>query len=62
VLSGGTLAPGNSIDSLTGGATSFAAGSAFGYEVIPTLLVSIGTAADLLGVSGNLDNASGSLL
>jgi T5SS/PEP-CTERM-associated repeat protein/autotransporter-associated beta strand protein len=62
VLSGGTLAPGNSIDSLAGGATSFAAGSAFGYEVNSSLLGSLGTAADLLVVSGNLDIASGSLL
>jgi autotransporter-associated beta strand protein len=62
VLSGGTLAPGNSIDSLAGGATSFAAGSTFGYEVDSSLLGSLGTAADLLVVSGNLDIASGSLL
>jgi autotransporter-associated beta strand protein len=62
VLSGGTLAPGNSIDSLAGGATSFAAGSTFGYEVNSSLLGSLGTAADLLVVSGNLDIASGSLL
>jgi autotransporter-associated beta strand protein/T5SS/PEP-CTERM-associated repeat protein len=62
VLSGGTLAPGNSIDSLSGGATSFAAGSSFGYEVDSSLLGSLGTAADLLVVSGNLDIASGALL
>jgi autotransporter-associated beta strand protein len=62
ILSGGTLAPGNSIASLAGGATSFAAGSTFGYEVDSSLLASLGTAADLLVVSGNLDIASGSLL
>jgi autotransporter-associated beta strand protein len=62
VLAGGTLAPGNSIDSLAGGATSFAAGSTFGYEVNSSLLGSLGTAADLLVVSGNLDIASGTLL
>jgi autotransporter-associated beta strand protein len=62
ILSGGTLAPGNSIASLSGGATSFAAGSTFGYEVDSSLLGSLGVAADLLVVSGNLDIASGSLL
>jgi hypothetical protein len=62
VLSGGTLAPGNSIDSLAGGATSFAAGSTFGYEVNSSLLGNLATAADLLVVSGNLDIASGALL
>jgi hypothetical protein len=62
VLSGGTLAPGNSIASLAGGATPFAAGSTFGYEVNSSLLGSLSTAADLLVVSGNLDIASGSLL
>ncbi len=62
ILSGGTLAPGNSIDSLAGGATSFAAGSTFGYEVNSSLLGNLGTAADLLVVNGNLDIASGSLL
>ena len=62
VLAGGTLAPGNSIASLAGGSTSFAAGSTFGYEVDSSLLGSLGTAADLLVVSGNLDIAAGSLL
>jgi autotransporter-associated beta strand protein len=62
VLAGGTLAPGNSIASLAGGATSFAAGSTFGYEVDSSLLGSLGTAADLLVVSGNLDIAAGSIL
>jgi autotransporter-associated beta strand protein len=62
ILSGGTLSPGNSIASLSGGATSFAAGAIFGYEVDSSLLGSLGTAADLLVVSGNLDIASGALL
>jgi autotransporter-associated beta strand protein len=62
VLSGGTLSPGNSIASLAGGATSFAAGSTFGYEVDSSLVGSLGTAADLLVVSGNLDIALGALL
>jgi autotransporter-associated beta strand protein len=62
VLSGGTLAPGNSIESLAGGATSFAAGSTFDYEVNSSLLGSLGTAADLLVVSGSLSIAPGSLL
>jgi hypothetical protein len=34
----------------------------FGYEVDSSLLASLGTAADMLIVSGNLDIASGSLL
>jgi hypothetical protein len=62
VNSGGTLAPGTSIESLVGGTTSFAAGSTFEYEVNSSQLGSLGTAADLLVVNGDLDIASGSLL
>jgi len=62
VASGGTLSPGNSIASLVAGATSFATGATFEYEVDSSLLGSLATAADLLVVSGNLDIASGSLL
>ena len=62
VQSGGTLAPGNSIESLSAGATSFASGATFAYEVDSTFLGSLGTAADLLVVDGNLSIAAGSLL
>ena len=62
IASGGTLAPGNSIQSLATGAASFASGATFAYEVDSTNLGALGTAADLLVVSGNLDIASGTLL
>ena len=62
VQSGGTLAPGNSIESLAAGATTFASGATFAYEVDSTNLGSLGTAADLLVVSGSLSIASGTLL
>lgn len=62
MLAGGTLSPGNSIESLSVGAVAFDAGSTFEYEVDSSLLGSLGTAADLLVVNGNLDIASGSLL
>jgi autotransporter-associated beta strand protein len=62
VASGGTLSPGNSIASLAAGATSFASGATFEYEVDSTNLGALSTAADLLVANGNLDIASGSLL
>ena len=62
VQGGARLAPGNSIESLAAGATSFASGATYAYEVDSTNLGSLGTAADLLVVTGNLDIASGSLL
>jgi autotransporter-associated beta strand protein len=62
VLAGGTLSPGNSIDSLAGGATSYAAGSTFEYEYDSTNPASLGSAADLLVVNGNLTIASGALI
>jgi autotransporter-associated beta strand protein len=62
VQNGGTLSPGNSIASLAAGATSFATGATFEYEVDSTNVNVLGAAADLLVVSGNLDIASGSLL
>ncbi|MFM7207285.1 MAG: autotransporter-associated beta strand repeat-containing protein [Planctomycetaceae bacterium] len=62
VLSGGTLAPGNSIESLSAGATTFAGGSTFGYEYDSTNPASLGSAADLLVVNGNLSIGSGSLI
>ncbi|MFM8495579.1 MAG: autotransporter-associated beta strand repeat-containing protein [Planctomycetia bacterium] len=62
IASGGTLAPGNSIASLAAGATSFSTGATFDYEVDSSNLGALGTAADLLVVSGNLDIASGTLL
>jgi autotransporter-associated beta strand protein len=55
VQSGATLAPGNSIDSLTDGATSYASGSTFAYEVDSSLLGNLGVAADLLVVNGDLN-------
>jgi hypothetical protein len=62
IQNGGTLSPGNSIASLAAGATSFATGATFEYEVNSTDLGALSTAADLLVVSGDLDIASGSLL
>jgi autotransporter-associated beta strand protein len=64
VAGGGSLAPGNSIASLATGTASFAAGATFAYEVDSTDPLSLGTAADLLVVSGglNLDAGNGSLL
>jgi fibronectin-binding autotransporter adhesin len=62
VQNGGTLSPGNSIASLAAGATSFASGATFEYEVNSSLLGNLAAAADLLVVNGNLDIASGSLL
>jgi autotransporter-associated beta strand protein len=64
VQSGGQLGPGNSIESLNTGATTFASGATFAYEVDSTNLGSLGTAADLLVVNGNLilDPSNGSIL
>jgi fibronectin-binding autotransporter adhesin len=55
VQSGGTLGPGNSIASLATGTASFAAAATFAYEVDSADPLSLGAAADLLVVSGNLD-------
>ena len=55
VAAGGTLSPGNSIASLATGTASFAAAATFAYEVDSTDPLSLGAAADLLVVSGNLD-------
>jgi autotransporter-associated beta strand protein len=64
VATGGTLAPGNSIESLSTGTVTFAAGASFAYEVDSTDPLSLGSAADLLVVSGNLnlDPGNGTLL
>jgi autotransporter-associated beta strand protein len=64
VAAGGSLAPGNSIASLATGTANFAAGATFAYEVDSTDPLSLGTAADLLVVSGglNLDAGNGTLL
>lgn len=62
VLAGGTLSPGNSIASLATGTASFASAGTFGYEVDSALLGSLGTAADLLVVTGDLDIAAGAIL
>ncbi len=60
VANGATLAPGNSIESLAAGATSFSSGSTFAYEVDSSVALAAG--ADLLTVAGNLSIASGTLL
>ena len=62
VQNGGTLAPGNSIESLASGAATFDSGSTFAYEVDSSDLGALGTAADLLVVSGDLTITSGTLL
>jgi len=70
IVPGGTLSPGNSIASLAVGALSLSGtdsapqpmASTYAYEVDSSLLGSLGTAADLLVVSGNLDIAAGSIL
>ncbi|MGB8852129.1 MAG: autotransporter-associated beta strand repeat-containing protein, partial [Pirellulales bacterium] len=59
---GGTLSPGNSIASLATGTASFAAGATFEYEVDSTDLNALGTAADLLVVTGDLNIGNGTLL
>ena len=62
IAAGGTLAPGNSIASLAAGATSFASGATFAYEVDSS--AALAAAADLLVVNGdlNLDPGNASLL
>jgi autotransporter-associated beta strand protein len=55
IAAGGSLAPGNSIASLATGTASFAAAATFAYEVDSADPLSLGAAADLLVVSGNLD-------
>ena len=64
VLTGGVLAPGNSIQSLATGTVTCALGATFAYEVDSTNVGALGTAADLLVVTGNLnlDAANGSQL
>ena len=53
VQAGGSLAPGNSIESLAAGATSFTGGATFAYEVDSS--ATLGLAADLLVVTGTLN-------
>jgi len=53
VVSGGTLAPGNSIQSLATGTATFAGGATFAYEVDSTNPLSLGAAADLANFSGD---------
>jgi hypothetical protein len=55
LLAGGTLAPGNSIQSLSGGTATFAGGATFAYEVDSSLLGNLGVAADLLVVNSDLN-------
>jgi autotransporter-associated beta strand protein len=64
VADGGTLSPGNSIESLATGTATFAAAATFAYEVDSTNPLSLASAADLLVVSGdlNLDTGNGTLL
>ncbi|MFM7206585.1 MAG: autotransporter-associated beta strand repeat-containing protein [Planctomycetaceae bacterium] len=64
VATGGTLAPGASIESLSAGTATFAAGASFAYEVDSSDPLSLGSAADLLVVSGdlNLDTGNGTIL
>ena len=58
------LSAGNSFESLASGAATFASGATYAYEVDSTNLGALGTAADLLVVSGdlNLDPGNGTLL
>ena len=64
VANGGTLAPGNSIDVFATGAASFTSGSIFDYEVDSSDLSvsSLGTAADLLVVTGDVTITPGTVL
>lgn len=57
ILGGGTLAPGNSIESLAAGTVGFSTGSTFAYEFDSASLN-----GDLLASSGTLDIAPGTLL
>jgi len=52
ITSGGVLAPGNSIESLTTGALSFAGGSTYEYEIDSSVPLSVG--ADFTKALGNL--------
>ncbi|MEI7781371.1 MAG: autotransporter-associated beta strand repeat-containing protein, partial [Planctomycetota bacterium] len=62
VLAGGTLSPGNSIQSLAVAATTFSGSSTFEYEYDSTNPASLAAAADLLVVNGNLAINSGAIL
>ena len=62
VLAGGTLSPGNSIQSLAVAATTFSGSSTFKYEYDSTNPASLAAAADLLVVNGNLTINSGAIL
>jgi autotransporter-associated beta strand protein len=62
VLAGGTLSPGNSIQSLAVGATTFSGSSTFEYEYDSTNPASLAAAADLLVVNGNLTINAGAIL
>lgn len=62
VLSGGTLSPGNSIASLSAGATTLSGSSTFEYEYDSTNPGSLAAAADLLVVNGNLSIGSGAIV
>ena len=62
VLAGGTLSPGNSIQSLAVGATTFSGSSTFEYEYDSTDPASLAAAADLLVVNGNLTINAGAIL
>jgi autotransporter-associated beta strand protein len=62
VLAGGMLSPGNSIESLAVGATTFSGTSTFAYEYDSTNPGSLAAAADLLVVNGNLTIGSGALI
>lgn len=55
VAGGGTLSPGNSIASLATGTATFASDATFEYEIDSTNPASLGAAADLLVVNGDLD-------
>lgn len=63
VKNGGTLAPGNSIESLGVGALSMEGGSTYAYELQTNLYAgSPGVAGDLTYSSGSLSIASGTIL
>jgi autotransporter-associated beta strand protein len=62
ILAGGTLSPGNSIESLTAGATTFSGSSTFAYEYDSTNPASLAAAADLLVVNGDLSIGSGAII
>jgi autotransporter-associated beta strand protein len=63
IANGGTLAPGNSIESLGTGALSFAGGSTYAYELQTNLFAGTpNDAGDLTYTTSTLDIASGALL